>query len=439
MDDQELSDVDKTYNLYTMAQLQALFPQVDLTKLFQLTGLTQTDKILVQDPGRLTASAALFDPAKTPDALEVLKAYARLNLAEGFGPLLNQEFTEAGDAFNLAYLGQDLSLSLEETAFSYIQTVMSGYLGQAYAQRYFSAKAKQNVEKMVRDMLSVYRSRIQKLDWMSETTKAKALKKLDTMKLNLGYPDTWEDEFEGVDILPADRGGSFYSNVVAMQQAGVKALPELQKEGVDKSAWPMSVCSVNACYSPIDNSITFPAAILQAPFYDVNASYEQNLGRVGYVIAHEITHAFDNNGAKYDENGNAADWWTASDYAAFQKLCDRVTALYDGREAAPGITCNGALTLSENIADLGAVACVTEIESRQAKPDYATLYRSMAEIWASSYGREMRAYLAQIDVHAPDKLRGSLVLQNFSQFYDAFGITEQDGMWLAPEERVTIW
>ena len=130
---QELGDVDKTYNLYTMAQLQALFPQVDLTKLFQLTGLTQTDKILVQDPGRLTASAALFDPAKTPDALEVLKAYARLNLAEGFGPLLNQEFTEAGDAFNLAYLGQDLSLSLEETAFSYIQTVMSGYLGQAYA------------------------------------------------------------------------------------------------------------------------------------------------------------------------------------------------------------------------------------------------------------------------------------------------------------------
>ena len=116
-----------------------------------------------------------------------------------------------------------------------------------------------------------------------------------------------------------------------------------------------------------------------------------------------------------------------------------MTALYDGKESAPGILCNGALTLSENIADLGAVACVTEIESRQAKPDYATLYRSMAEIWASSYGREMRAYLAQVDVHAPDKLRGSLVLQNFSQFYDAFGITEQDAMWLAPQDRVTIW
>ena len=312
-------------------------------------------------------------------------------------------------------------------------------LGQAYAQRYFSAEAKQNVEKMVRDMLSVYRSRIQKLDWMSETTKAKALRKLDTMKLNLGYPDTWEDELDGVDILPADQGGSFYSNVISMQKAGVKALPELQKEGVDKTAWPMSVCAVNACYSPTDNSITFPAAILQAPFYDVKASYEENLGSIGYVIAHEITHAFDNNGAKYDENGNAADWWTASDYAAFQKRCERVVSLYDGKESAPGIPCDGTLTLSENIADLGAVACVTEIESHQAKPDYAALYRSMAEIWASSYGREMRAYLAQVDLHAPDKLRGSLVLQNFSQFYDAFGITEQDGMWLAPEDRVTIW
>lgn len=436
---QELGDVDKTYNLYTMAQLKALFPDVDLDQMFQRTGLTQTNQILVMDPGCLQACAELFDAAKTPNALELLKAYARLNLANGLGGLLNQEFTDASNAFNLAYFGQDLSAPLEDTAASYVQTMMSGYLGQAYARRYFSAEAKQNVEKMVRDMLSVYRSRIQKLDWMSEATKAKALKKLDTMKLNLGYPDTWEDEFDGVDILPADQGGSFYSNVISMQLAGIKALPALQKEGVDKTAWPMGVCSVNACYSPTDNSITFPAAILQVPFYDVTASYEENLGKIGYVIAHEITHAFDNNGAKYDENGNAADWWTASDYAAFQKLCDRVTALYNGKESAPGIPCNGALTLSENIADLGAVACVTEIESRQAKPDYATLYRSMAEIWASSYGREMRAYLAQVDVHAPDKLRGSLVLQNFSQFYEAFGITEQDAMWLAPQDRVTIW
>ena len=384
----------------------------------------------------MRAWAAVF---AAPDAVETLKTYARLSMAVGFGSLLNQEFTDASDAFNLAYLGQDLSVPPEETAASYVQNLMSGYLGQAYAQRYFSAEAKQNVEKMVQDMLTVYRSRIQKLDWMSETTKAKALNKLNTMKLNLGYPDTWEDELDGVEILSADQGGSFYSNLVAMQQAGVRALPALQKEGVDKTAWPMSVCTVNACYDPIDNSITFPAAILQAPFYDVNASYEQNLGRIGYVIAHEITHAFDNNGAKYDENGNAADWWTAADYAAFQKLCGRVTALYDGRESAPGITCDGALTLSENIADLGAVACVTEIESHQAKPDYETLYRSMAEVWASSYGREMRAYLAQVDVHAPDKLRGSLVLQNFSQFYEAFGITENDAMWLAPEDRVTIW
>lgn len=433
---QELGDVDKTYNLYTMAQLKALFPGVDLDRLFQITGLTQTDKILVMDPGALKAWAAVF---AAPDAVETLKTYARLSMAVGFGSLLNQEFADATDAFNKAYLGQDLSMPLEETAASYVQNLMSGYLGQAYAQRYFSAEAKQNVEKMVQDMLTVYRSRIQKLDWMSETTKAKALNKLNTMKLNLGYPDTWEDELDGVEILSADQGGSFYSNLVAMQQAGVRALPALQKDGVDKTAWPMSVCTVNACYDPTDNSITFPAAILQAPFYDVNASYEQNLGRIGYVIAHEITHAFDNNGAKYDENGNAADWWTAADYAAFQKLCGRVTALYDGRESAPGITCDGALTLSENIADLGAVACVTEIESHQAKPDYETLYRSMAEVWASSYGREMRAYLAQVDTHAPDKLRGSLVLQNFSQFYEAFGITEKDAMWLAPEDRVTIW
>ena len=131
--------------------------------------------------------------------------------------------------------------------------------------------------------------------------------------------------------------------------------------------------------------------------------------------------------------------WTQEDYAAFQTLCEKVVKLYDGKESAPGITCNGALTLSENIADLGSVACLTEIESKRENPDYAALYTAMAEIWCSSYPRETRLYLAQADVHAPDKLRGSLVLQNFSEFYEAFDITEEDAMWLPPEERVVIW
>ena len=201
----------------------------------------------------------------------------------------------------------------------------------------------------------------------------------------------------------------------------------------------MAAYTVNACYVPANNEIVFPAGILQAPLYDVNASREQNLGGIGYVIAHEITHAFDNNGAKFDKNGNAADWWTEEDYAAFQRLCDEVVAYYDGVEAAPGISCSGALTLSENIADLGAAQCILEAAQREDNPDLETLFRSVANTWCSTMPRDTAAYYATLDVHAPDKLRVNRVLQSLDEFYTTFEITEGDGMWLAPENRVSIW
>lgn len=433
---QELADVEKTYNIYTMKQLKEMFPRVDLEKLFALSGLSQTDKIQVMDPGRLKAWASIF---QDPQGLELLKTYCRRNLASAFGGTLNEAFGKATQTFNQAYLGTTGAPTKEEEASQLVQQYMSGYLSRAYADRFFTAEAKADVERMVKEILSVYRQRLQGLEWMSQPTKEKALLKLDTMKINIGYPDSWEEPKVKVEIPSGREDGSFFKNVVALTKGTLAQLPELQKEGVPEELWPFNTYTTNAAYLFADNSITFPAAILQKPFYDVNASYEENLGKIGYVIAHEITHAFDNNGAKYDENGNATDWWTKEDYAAYQTLCNKVVSLYDGRETAPGIACSGGLTLSENIADLGAAACLTEIESRQASPDYAALYTAMAEIWCSSYPRETRLYLSQADVHAPDKLRGSLVLQNFSAFYEAFGITEQDGMWLAPEDRVVIW
>ena len=435
LDPQDYSNVDKTYNLFTLGELKALLPNVDLDAVLTASGIENAERIMVSDVGALKAAAALYDDAH----LALLKTAARLALLQSVATSLNQGFMDAYFDFVLGYYGVDARQSNEQIAAQQVQALLADYLSRAYVDEYFSAKAKADVEEMIGEFIAIYKERILAQDWMSAETKAKAAKKLDTMGVKVGYPDSWESCLDRAEIKSPAEGGSFFSNVIAIQMAMKQDVLAHQNDAPDKSEWIMTPFTVNACYNPSANDITFPAAILQSPLYDVNASREENLGGIGYIIAHEITHAFDNNGAKYDENGNAADWWTASDYAAFQKLCDRVTALYNGKESAPGIPCNGALTLSENIADLGAVACVTEIESRQAKPDYATLYRSMAEIWASSYGREMRAYLAQVDVHAPDKLRGSLVLQNFSQFYDAFGITEQDAMWLAPQDRATIW
>lgn len=180
-------------------------------------------------------------------------------------------------------------------------------------------------------------------------------------------------------------------------------------------------------------------AFLQAPIYDKNASYEENLGGVGFVIGHEITHAFDSNGSQYDENGNAVNWWTDEDQQAFERLCEKVVSFFEGVEAAPGISVDGTLPLTENIADLGAMACVTEIGGQRENFDFAKLYEAYAKMWLSTASREFLQMIAYSDEHSLDKVRVDRVLQSINQFYETYNIGQGDGMYVAPEERVNIW
>ncbi|MEG1682613.1 MAG: M13 family metallopeptidase [Oscillospiraceae bacterium] len=432
---QEAGDVDKIYHVYTMAQLRALFPAVDLDAVYKTTGFPATDKLFVFDEGLLNVTAPLFTDANLP----LLKMYSRLNLVSSFGDCLDHRFADASAAFGQAYFGIEGTEDAATVAAATVQSMLPEYLGEAYVARSFSPAAKADVERIVGDIIAAYKERLQGLDWMSDVTKTRALHKLDTMTIHVGYPDKWEDDLDGVVLKTAAEGGSYFDNVVTLCLADAAQAPELLREPVDRQAWLTSPYTVNAFYAPTYNSIEFPAGILQPPFYDVNASYEENLGGIGFVIGHEITHAFDNSGAKFDETGNAADWWTPADYAAFQKKCDAVVAYYDGQESAPGIRCDGALTLSENIADLGSAACLTSIVAKRANPDFKALYTGMAEIWALYYPREMRIYLSQTDVHAANKLRTNRVLQSCDSFYQTFDIQPGDGMYLAPEARVTIW
>lgn len=438
LDRQDYGNVDKTYNVYTMDELKSLYPTLDLDDIYAQSGLARSDdQIVVSDVGLLEASPKYF----TEEHLADLKAYLRLTILAGYGGMLSQDFLDASDAYQEAFLGISGTLSDEAMATQLVQQYLSDELGRLYAAEYFSEEAKADVEDMVYDFIDIYEDRIRSLDWMSNATKAKAIEKLGALGVKVGYPDEgkWNDYFKGVTLKTADEGGSYFDNVITMMKAQQQMLIEWQGQPVNKDLWPMAAYTVNACYVPSSNEIVFPAGILQAPLYDVNASREENLGGIGYVIAHEITHAFDNNGAKYDKNGNAADWWTAEDYAAFQQLCDEVTAFYDGVEAAPGITCSGALTLSENIADLGAAQCILEAAQRETNPDLEAMFRAMANTWCSTMPRETAAYYTTVDVHAPDKLRANRVLQTLDAFYTTFGITEGDGMWIAPEDRVAIW
>ena len=435
LDPQDWGNVDKIYNLYTMEQLQELFPGVDLEGFYATSGLKSTDMIGVSDVGAMEAAAAYF----TDEHLADLKAVSKAGLILMTCAALSQDFLEAEYEFQAAYYGMEGRQSNQQIAAAQVQALLGDYLSRAYAEAYFTPEAKADVEEMIGEFIAIYKERIKAQDWMSEETKAMALKKLDAMQVKVGYPDSWETYLDSAEIRDLQEGGTYFSNMISVQKAARAEMLSYQDKGVDKTQWIMAPYTVNACYTASFNDITFPAAILQSPMYDVNASREENLGGIGYIIAHEITHAFDNNGAKFDEKGNAADWWTEADYAAFQEKCRAVTEWYDGRESAPGIPCSGELTLSENVADLGALQCIVEAAGRLEEPDYETLFLTVARTWASTAPRNTLEYFAAADVHAADKLRVNRALQTIPQFYETFDIQEGDGMWTAPGERVSVW
>lgn len=432
---EESNNIDKIYNIYTFDEIQSLFPSIDLNKVPESQGLKKEDKILVMDKELMIRFAEFF----TDENLETLKTAAKISVILNYGGVLNTDFIDASNTFNQEYFGISGTYSDEERASMNVAGIMPDYIGEIYAEKYFTEEAKQNVLKMVNDIVSVYKERINKLDWMSEATKEKAINKLNKMGIKIGYPDKHDSYLDNAEIRSKEDGGSYFENILEIARANMKYISELQGTVPDKTKWGMYPYTVNACYSATANDITFPAAILQPPMYDVNASYEENLGAIGYIIAHEITHAFDNNGARFDENGNAADWWTKDDYAEFEKRCEKMVYFYDRQEGIPGIPMNGRQTLSENVSDQGAAQCITEVASRLENPDYTKLYRSMAKAWASTKTREYAKYAAGIDVHSEDKLRVNRVVVNCDEFYTAFGITEKDGMWVAPVERAKIW
>lgn len=432
---EDMGDVDKFYNTYTLDEIQALFPSVDTEKLLIYSGIQKEDKFLITDVGLTEEFAQLL----TDENIEALKTAAKLTVILSYGTTLNTEFDDASNVFNQEFLGISGSYSNEERAAITVSSVMPDYIGEIYAEKYFTEEAKQDVLKMVQDIIAVYKKRIGNLTWMSDTTKEKAIRKLDAMKIKIGYPDNWDTYLDEVQIKSSSEGGSYFENMISIAEGSKKELSNLQGKPVDKTKWEMYPYTVNACYSATSNDITFPAAILQPPMYDVNASYEENLGGIGYIIAHEITHAFDNNGAKFDENGNATDWWTPEDYEAFEKLCEKMEAFYDGCESVPGIAMNGKLTLSENVADQGAVQCITEVAAGLENPDYKALYCSMAKAWASTRTRAYADYASKIDVHSDEKLRVNRVVVNCEEFYKAFDIKTGDGMYVPEDERVKIW
>lgn len=435
LDPYEQGDVNKYYNPYTIQQFDDMFKTVDMKQVLTSMKVDSADKVIVFDLKLAEKGAELL----TESNLNVLKAYSKLQLLMATGSLLSDEFGDAANEFAATLYGVTGEKTDQEIAVALTTSTMSGYLEQMFAEKHFSPNAKKDVEQMVEKLITTYEERIKSLDWMSETTKAKAIKKLDTMIVKIGYPDKWDTTLDKVAIKTYDEGGSLFSNTFTVNKAYIDNTKAKLGKPVDRSEWVTSVYTVNAFYNALNNEITFPAGILQAPFYDINAKPEENYGAIGMVIGHEISHAFDNNGSAYDENGNANNWWTDEDFEKFKEKNQKLIEFYNAIEIIPGVLNDGQLTLSENVADLGGMAASLQVVSQMSNPDYKAYFESNAEMWKSTTTKEFAAVLSKSDVHSANKIRVNRTIVNFQQFYDTYGIKVGDGMYVAPEDRVSFW
>lgn len=430
----ESSNIQSVYNVLSYNKICSLFPDFNMEKLINSCGFESEEKIVVSDTKLLETFSHMYSQSN----LEALKLAMKIRLAVKIGETLNEDFLRASIEFDNAITGIDSEYVIEDYILNVLDTAMPDYLSEVYSAKYFDEESKRDVERMTREITQVFKKRIDALEFLNEKTKEKAKKKLDSMKVKIGYPDSFDSYLDGITIISPKQGGTYFDNMIKINKARRAYYGKMQKAEPDREMWLLTPYTVNAIYNSAMNDITLPAAVLQKPLYDKNAPYEKNLGGIGFIIAHEITHAFDSNGSLFDENGNMHDWWSEDDRAEFSKLCAKVSRLYDGCEAVPGIQNDGTLTLNENIADLGAVACITQL-ANEKNLDHKLMYKSFAAVWAGTATREFYDYLSLNDVHSSGKIRVNRTLMNFPEFYEAFQIKSGDGMYLPPEDRVIIW
>ena len=337
---------------------------------------------------------------------------------------------------NLAGISE--ARSKEKAAYTLAYGFFSQVVGMYYGQKYFGPEAKAQVIGMVNEMINVYKARLTKNTWLSEATKEKAILKLDKLGLYVGYPDRIPAYYQKLNVKPYENGGNVITNVIGFNEVITKHEFAKYLEPIDKSLWSMSPAMVNAYYNPFHNHIVFPAAILQKPFYDLNQPMARNYGSIGAVIAHEISHAFDNNGAKFDENGIMNNWWTEEDNNHFNELIEKMVALFD-KESTEAGECNGRLTVSENIADCGGIQCALSAARRVEGFEPKDFFAGWAVSWRMKAKTEYMQMLLKADVHAPAKLRCNIQLKNLPLFQKTFDIHEDDGMYLPREKWVKIW
>ena len=446
LDKVERRDARKTYNPMTVAELQKITPAMQWNSYFEGIGAKDLDTIIVSQPEYMKALQDLL----AENSVEDWKTYLKWDLFNSAASSLSTDLEkESWEFYSKTLRGAKEQRPRNERALSTINGVLGEALGKLYVEKHFPPQAKETAKEMVDNILKAYENRINNLSWMSEDTKKKALEKLGTFNVKIGYPDTWKDYSE-LEIQSPEEGGSYFQNMLNAQKWRVAENMADLGEPVDKTEWFMSPQTVNAYYNPRYNEIVFPAAILQPPFYDYKADAAVNYGGIGAVIGHEISHGFDDSGARFDAEGNLNNWWTEKDLEQFEGLGNELAEQYSAIEVLDSVYINGKFTLGENIGDLGGVNAAYDglqihlnENGNPGEIDGFTpeqrFFLSWATVWRTKMREEALRNRIKTDSHSPGMYRAYVPLQNIDAWYDAFVIKEGDPMYVNPEERVRIW
>jgi endothelin-converting enzyme len=437
----ENRDMNKTYNKYSVKDLQKQVSSFDFSVYFEESDLSEIKDLVVRQPGYLDQFNKVYKKVSVAD----WKDYFTFKLLSAFASRLNKDFVDVNFDFHGTTLsGIEQNRPRWKRAVSGINGVLGEVVGKVYVKKHFKPVAKTRMVQLVKNLQKSYAQRIEQLDWMSADTKKEALKKLNNFVAKIGYPDKWKD-YSKLVIKADDLVGNYKRSSMVEHQRSIDKLGG----PIDRDEWHMTPHTVNAYYNPPMNEVVFPAAILQPPFFNMAADDAVNYGAIGAVIGHELTHGFDDQGRKTDGEGNLRDWWTEKDGAKFNERADVMVAQFNQFNPVDTMHVNGRLTLGENIADLGGLTISYYAYKMSLNGNDAPVidgltgdqrfFLGWAQVWRRKYRDEELRRRLLTDPHSPSRYRVVGIMPNMPEFYATFDVKEGDEMFIPANERVKIW